>query len=80
MHLAVHASLRKLRTTYIDLLYVHFWDFRTSIEEVMRSLHALVLAGKVLYLVCLSSPYNHTPSSLIYCPSGHIGYPGVGRF
>ena len=51
LHISVHDSLKKLRTTYIDLLYVHWWDYETSIEEVMRSLHALVQAGKVLYLV-----------------------------
>jgi len=51
LHLSVEASLKKLRTTYIDLLYVHWWDWETSIEEVMRSLHTLVLARKVLYLV-----------------------------
>ena len=55
MHISVHASLSKLRTTYIDLLYVHWWEYSTSIEEVMRSLHALVQSGKVLYLVSLKS-------------------------
>jgi len=53
LHISVHASLEKLRTTYIDLLYIHWWDYATSVEEVMRSLHALVQAGKVLYLVSL---------------------------
>ena len=52
LHLSVETSLKNLRTTYIDLLYVHWWDWETSIEEVMRSLHTLVLARKVLYLVC----------------------------
>lgn len=52
LHLSVEASLKKLRTTYIDLLYIHWWDFQTSIEEIMRSLHSLVMARKVLYLVC----------------------------
>jgi diketogulonate reductase-like aldo/keto reductase len=47
----VQASLEKLRITYIDLLYIHWWDYDTSIEEVMQSLHMLVQAGKVLYLV-----------------------------
>lgn len=56
LHISVAASLEKLRTSYIDLLYVHWWDFSTSIEEVMRSLHALVLAGKVLYLGISDSP------------------------
>lgn len=50
MHISVRDSLAKLRTDYIDLLYVHWWDFGTSVEEVMRGLHVLVMAQKVLYL------------------------------
>ncbi|KAG5653658.1 hypothetical protein H0H81_011618 [Sphagnurus paluster] len=56
MHISVAASLKKLRTSYIDLLYVHWWDWETSVEEVMRGLHALVMAGKVLYLGISDSP------------------------
>ncbi|KAM5542422.1 hypothetical protein V8D89_003881 [Ganoderma adspersum] len=48
--LSVETSLRRLRTTYIDLLYVHLWDSITDIEEIMDGLHNLVIAGKVLYL------------------------------
>ena len=51
MHISVRESMKKLRTSYIDLLYLHWWDWDTSVEEVMRSLHTLVLQGKVLYLV-----------------------------
>ena len=51
MHVSVEASLKKLRTDYIDILYVHWWDYQTSIEEVMNGLHNLVTSGKVLYLV-----------------------------
>lgn len=54
MHISVNASLKKLRTNYIDLLYLHWWDWDTSIEEVMKSLHNLVVQGKVLYLVSLA--------------------------
>ena len=51
MHVSVEASLKKLRTNYIDILYVHWWDYGTRMEEVMDGLHALVMQGKVLYLV-----------------------------
>lgn len=51
MHISVEASLKKLRTSYIDILYVHWWDWDTSIEEIMNGLHNLVQRGKVLYLV-----------------------------
>ncbi|KAF8586943.1 Aldo/keto reductase [Ramaria rubella] len=50
LHLSVEASLKKLRTSYIDILYLHWWGYDASIEEVMNSLHGLVMAGKVLYL------------------------------
>lgn len=49
--MSVEASLKKLRTTYIDILYVHWWDYETSVKEVMDGLHNLVIQGKVLYLV-----------------------------
>ena len=51
MHVSVEDSLKKLRTSYIDIFYVHWWDYATSIEEVMNGLHHLVVQGKVLYLV-----------------------------
>ncbi|KAF8908583.1 NADP-dependent oxidoreductase domain-containing protein [Gymnopilus junonius] len=56
MHISVEASLKKLRTTYIDLLYLHWWDWHTSVEEVMQALHTLVLQGKVLYLGVSDTP------------------------
>ncbi|KAF9054932.1 Aldo/keto reductase [Hymenopellis radicata] len=56
MHVSVRDSLRKLRTDYVDILYVHWWDFETPIEEVMNSLHHLVTQGKVLYLGISDAP------------------------
>ncbi len=62
MHISVEASLKKLRTSYIDLLYLHWWDWHTSVEEVMTSLHKLVLQGKVIYLVSLFMFYYESRS------------------
>ncbi|KAI5119354.1 hypothetical protein M0805_008510 [Coniferiporia weirii] len=56
LKISVEASLKKLRTSYIDILYVHWWDYNTSIEEVMNNLHHLVASGKVLYLGISDSP------------------------
>ncbi|KAK0449031.1 Aldo/keto reductase [Desarmillaria tabescens] len=56
MHISVKASLKKLRTTYIDILYVHWWDYETSIPEVMDNLHSLVAGRKVLYLEISDTP------------------------
>ncbi|PCH40477.1 aryl-alcohol dehydrogenase [Wolfiporia cocos MD-104 SS10] len=50
LKLSLEASLEKLRTTYVDILYLHYWDLHTSMEEVMDGLHNMVVQGKVLYL------------------------------
>jgi aryl-alcohol dehydrogenase-like predicted oxidoreductase len=56
MKLSLEASLKKLQTTYVDILYVHWWDYSTSIPELMHSLNDLVVAGKVLYLGISDTP------------------------
>ncbi|GMG10622.1 unnamed protein product [Aspergillus oryzae] len=56
LHMSVRDSLQKLQTDWIDILYVHWWDQTTSIEEVMDSLHILVQQGKVLYLGVSNTP------------------------
>lgn len=53
---SVNASLQKLQTSYIDLLYVHYWDFTTGVEELMQSLNHLVASGKILYLGVSDTP------------------------
>lgn len=47
---SVEDSLRRLQTDYIDLLYLHMWDFRTPADEILRAFDDLVRAGKVLYI------------------------------
>ncbi|MGB6671800.1 MAG: aldo/keto reductase [Candidatus Nitrosopolaris sp.] len=47
---SVEASLKRLNTHYIDLIWVHMWDPMTPIEEVMRSLDDLIRSGKILYI------------------------------
>lgn len=46
----VNASLKRLGVDYIDILYIHRWDYGTPIEETMEALNDLVRAGKVHYL------------------------------
>ncbi len=43
-------SLRRLKTDYIDLYWLHLWDHFTPIDETMRALDDLVRAGKVRYI------------------------------
>ncbi|HEV8329236.1 MAG TPA: aldo/keto reductase [Nitrospiraceae bacterium] len=53
---AVEASLKRLKTDYIDLYWVHIWDQITPVEEVMRGLEDLVRGGKVLYIGISDAP------------------------
>ncbi len=46
----IDASLRRLRTDYIDLYQIHRWDPHTPLEETLDALDSLVRAGKVRYL------------------------------
>jgi aryl-alcohol dehydrogenase-like predicted oxidoreductase len=52
----LEASLRRLRTDRIDLLWMHMWDGITPIDEVVRALDDLVTAGKVLAIGISDTP------------------------
>ncbi|NMO17416.1 aldo/keto reductase [Pyxidicoccus fallax] len=52
----VEQSLARMKTDYIDLLYLHAWDGTTPVEEVLRAMDDLVRAGKVLYLGISDTP------------------------
>ncbi len=53
---SVEDSLRRLGTDYIDLLYLHMWDFRTPVDEILRAFDDLVRAGKILYTALSDTP------------------------
>lgn len=53
---ALEKSLKRLGTDYIDLYWVHVWDFLTPTEEVLRGLDDLVRAGKILYIGVSDTP------------------------
>jgi aryl-alcohol dehydrogenase-like predicted oxidoreductase len=53
---ACEESLRRLKTSYIDLYWMHMWDKFTPIEETMRALDDLVRAGKVRYVGFSDTP------------------------
>jgi aryl-alcohol dehydrogenase-like predicted oxidoreductase len=52
----LEASLRRLRTDYVDLLWLHMWDGLTPVDEVARALDDLVSSGKVLYVGVSDTP------------------------
>ena len=53
---SLEESLRRLRTDYIDLYWVHMWDRHTPVAETMRALDDAVRAGKIRYIGISDAP------------------------
>ncbi len=53
---AVEASLKRLKTDWIDLYQLHQYDATTPIEETLRALDDLIRQGKVRYIGCSNAP------------------------
>jgi aryl-alcohol dehydrogenase-like predicted oxidoreductase len=53
---SLDASLKRLKSDYIDLYWVHAWDSTTPLEELMRALDDQVRAGKILYIGISDTP------------------------
>ncbi len=56
LRLSLQTSLRRLRTDYIDIYWVHMWDRHTPAEETMRALDDEVSAGRILYVGISDTP------------------------
>ncbi|MEV6228896.1 aldo/keto reductase [Saccharopolyspora shandongensis] len=54
--LSLEQSLRRLRTDYVDIYWVHIWDRHTPVEETMRALDDAVRAGKILHIGVSDAP------------------------
>ncbi len=55
MH-SLDASLKRLKTDYIDLYWVHAWDYTTPEEEILRALDDMIRAGKIHYIGISDTP------------------------
>lgn len=53
---SVEASLKRLNTDFIDLFYLHIWDWLTPADEVLRGLDDLVKQGKINYIAISDTP------------------------
>lgn len=56
IHRALNESLKRLRTDFIDLYWMHIWDGVTPVEEIVQTLGALVQAGKIRYYAFSDMP------------------------
>jgi aryl-alcohol dehydrogenase-like predicted oxidoreductase len=56
LHTALKGSLKRLRTDYVDLFWIHVWDSVTPAEELLETMVALVRAGKTRYWGISNTP------------------------
>ena len=47
IHAALEGSLKRLRTDYVDLFWIHVWDSVTPAEELLETMNALIRSGKI---------------------------------
>jgi aryl-alcohol dehydrogenase-like predicted oxidoreductase len=53
---SVEDSLKRLKTDFIDVLYLHIWDDITPIDEVLRAMDDLIKQGKITYAAISDTP------------------------
>lgn len=53
---SVEESLKRLKTDFIDVLYLHIWDDLTPIDEVLRGMDDLIRQGKITYAAISDTP------------------------
>jgi aryl-alcohol dehydrogenase-like predicted oxidoreductase len=70
---AVHGSLKRLGTDYIDIFQLHGFDAKTPVEETLSTLDDLVRAGKIRYVGVSNFSGWHLMKSLAV--AGQYGYP-----
>ncbi len=56
VYAALEGSLRRLRTEYVDLFWIHLWDSVTPAEELLETMTGLVRAGKIRYWGMSNAP------------------------
>ena len=69
---AAEASLRRMKTDYIDLYQVHEWDGHTPLEETLTALNDLVRSGKVRYVGCSNYAAWHLMKALAIADARHL--------
>jgi aryl-alcohol dehydrogenase-like predicted oxidoreductase len=69
---ACDASLRRLRTDYIDLYYIHRWDADTPVDETLSAFDDLRRAGKIRYAGCSNIAAWQMMSALAISEREHL--------
>ncbi len=72
---AVDASLKRLKTDYIDLYMLHTWDGMTPVEEVVRTFDDLIRAGKIRYYGLSDVPAWYAARAMTWAEAHALAQP-----
>lgn len=75
LHRALEGSLRRLKTDYVDLFWMHVWDQVTPMEELLQSMGDLVRAGKIRYFAFSDVPAWYAASAAMLARTTNIPGP-----
>lgn len=56
LHRSLSESLKRLQTDYVDILWLHAWDFTVAPDELMRSLEDVIKSGRVHHIGISDTP------------------------
>ncbi len=72
---SVDASLKRLKTDYVDVLYAHAWDYNTPLEETLETFGQLVRQGKIRYAAVSNYGARHIQKAAdLSCFKGYTPY------
>ncbi len=72
---SVEKSLKRLKTDFIDVYYLHLWDYMTPVDEIVRGLDDLVRQGKINY-----AAFSDTPDYIVAEANTRAELMGWSRF
>lgn len=75
IHRALEGSLRRLKTDYLDLYWLHVWDMVTPVEEVLQTLGDLVRAGRIRYFGFSDMPAWYTTKAVTLAQAHNVPGP-----
>ena len=75
LYRALEGSLRRLKTDYVDLYWMHVWDTVTPVEELLQSLGDLVRAGKIRYFAFSDLPAWYAVKAATLAQVHHVPGP-----
>jgi len=75
IHRALEGSLRRLKTDYVDLYWLHVWDGVTPVEEVLQTLGDLVRSGRIRYFGFSDMPAWYAVKAATLAQAHHIPGP-----